>query len=82
MTDAEWAYLESLPRVTLAQRIAYWELRHALEDAEDAEDTEDAGETEDTWVRRVRPYIDPARSCTVDHAGPQWPYVDRRRTEM
>lgn len=71
-TAADWAYLESLPRVTLAQRIAYWELRHALQDA--PQDVPRA--------RRVRPYIDPARSCTVDLAGPQWPYVDRRRTEM
>ena len=72
-TDDEWAYLQSLPRVTLAQRIAYWDLRHALEDAL---------EMEGLQARRIRPYIDPARSCRMNPAGPQWPYVDRRRTEM
>lgn len=34
MTPDEWAWLESLPRRTLAERIAYWDARHALEEAE------------------------------------------------
>ena len=62
----DWAYLESLPRVTLAQRIAYWDLRHALEDTP---------AQAHPWARRVRPYIDPVRPDTVALAGPHWPYI-------
>jgi hypothetical protein len=38
----EWAWLESLPRRTLQNRVDYWEARHRLEDRP---------------PRRVRPYI-------------------------
>jgi len=67
-TDEAWRYLQTLPRVTLAQRIAYWELRHALEE-------------EGPHPGRVRPYIASGRSATVGLAGPQH-RLDRRRTEM
>lgn len=31
LTDDEWEWLESLPRVTLAERVRYWDARHFLE---------------------------------------------------
>lgn len=43
MTPEEREWLDALPRVTLAQRIYYWEWRHELE--------------RERPIDRVRPYI-------------------------
>ena len=71
MTPAEWAYLESLPRRTLTERVRYWNIRHALEDTPTIPDmgiplrfTVDMAAP----VSYIRPYVGRAKQCIMTHA--------------
>lgn len=57
MTPEDWAWLESLPRVRLIDRIAYWDARHALEEQE-------------PQSRRIRPYLTDGRWCGIMEVQP------------